>query len=65
MFRFRVKRQEGQWNVWLEGPLDRWLCKKEHVNVYNCGNQWLGQVEAPNLKMALVRLQHLIPELQE
>lgn len=68
MFRFRVKLKFGAWNVWIEGPLDRWLEKAEHVKKYtDIPNQteWFGQVSAVNVKMALVRVQHLVPELQE
>lgn len=68
MFRFRVKRDRGKWHVWVEGPLDRRLCSREHVDTHgrrDAYQEWQGQVQALNLKMALVRLQHLIPELQE
>lgn len=64
MFRFRVKLVLGQWSLWIEGPLDRLLWTREHVD-WNTVGHCQGQVQAPNLKMALVRLQHLIPELQE
>jgi hypothetical protein len=71
---YRVGVQRNGGNIWvieIIGPLKplykgpERIVKTDYPEKEYFKERWDGQVHAPSLKMALVRLQHLIPELQE